>query len=1314
MHKTSHTRSRAAKGIIQRSAVGVAIAALLAGSQVALATAAAADDPVAGALTSGDPLFPNQGNGGYDALHYDVELAVDVAVSSTANAVATTTFTDATTTIEAQTTGAPLSSYAFDFQGSTSTLENATLNVNWVTVNGQPATFTRIEETTVSNATTDRHKLIVTPSTPVSGTFTTVVNYSGLPVAHTDTDGSLEGWNNTTDGATFMGQPIGSMTAYPNNNTPGDKATYTFSIDIPTKLTTSATAVSANPGLKPAAVASNGELTSRTPSADGTRTTWLWTQEEQMASELALISIGRYDVYESSIQLASGRTLPEWSFIDPAISVQNQNTTRATRAQMKSILDHLESKYGPYPGNSIGLVTDIVPSGISYALETQDRPFFPNSASRGTMIHELMHLWWGDAVSPTSWIDIWLNEGPSTYSEAMVTYESAGTTTNSTETTYYSAWNSGSSTWAVPTAGMTQASQLYGSQVYARGAWTLEALKTAIGTEAFNELGREWITRYNGTSRSSADFIDLAEEISGRELTAFMSAWLYGTTKAPWPAKFNLTLTGPTAPVAEGSTASYTLTNRNTGRVSQAGSIVEVDVSGILDKATLGTLPSDVTLSGSTLTWAVPTTAVGASTSTTFDVTVNAGTAGSTLGASARASTLGSTCVTCASSIVIGAQPVSPAVEPTITGTPTVAQTLTAVTDGWAAETSFAYQWLADGTPIIGATASTYVVDGYAVGLPVTVRVTGSKSGLSPVTLTSAPTANVSRYTQDGPVPVIVGTPKFGEPLSIDLGTGWAPGTYFTYQWAANGTSIPANAGGTGPTFVPATASQLGQAITVTVTATKFGTNNVTRTSLATAGVAAGEFVLAPTPVPTGTKRAEAPLNAGAGQWDDGTTLTYAWSISGSTVGTSVNFTPTLAQIGSELTVTVTGTKPGYPTTTRASDPITILGLAQALTPTPTIAGVAKAGEVLTATVGTWDDGVDLAYQWLADGVAIDGATATTFTLTGDQAGAQITFAVTGTKANYETVTRTSDPSAPVLGEVVVERLSGADRYSTAVEIAQGFDPGVSRVYLVTGGTFADALSASSAAAHFDGPVLLTTPNALPSVVADELTRLDPDEIVIVGGEASVSTALQTELATYAPLVRRLGGADRFATSRLVTADAFDSADTVYLSTGFTFPDALAATPAAASFDGPVLLVRGTGSELDSGSLALLEDWDVSTVKIAGASASVSLGIETQLAALYTVKRNAGADRYSTSVAINADDFTSATTAYLATGENYPDALAGGALAGFEGAPLFTVRPDCVPQAALDAIAELEVSRVVLLGGEPTLGASVASLTPCP
>ncbi len=361
-------------------------------------------DPVAGAQTAGDSLFPHQGNGGYDVSHYDIDFRVDIGVSTTNNAAATTTLSDSTTTIQASTTGAPLSSYSFDFQGTTSTLANSTFNVDAVTVNGVPATFTRIENTTTSNATTDKHKLIITPATPVEGAFTTVVTTSGRPVIHTDTDNSLEGWNNTVDGATFVNQPIGAMTLFPNNNTPRDTATYTWTVNAPTL---SGTSNFASAGGKPyqVGVVSNGELTSRTPSGDGTRTTWVWNQAKPQASELSLFSVGRYDIYTSNITLASGRTIPEWTFIDPAISVANQTTTLSSRAQLKAVLDFFETKYGPYPGNSVGLVTDNT-TGINYALETQDRPYAPNSYSRGTMYHEIMHQWWGDAVAPTDWNDI--------------------------------------------------------------------------------------------------------------------------------------------------------------------------------------------------------------------------------------------------------------------------------------------------------------------------------------------------------------------------------------------------------------------------------------------------------------------------------------------------------------------------------------------------------------------------------------------------------------------------------------------------------------------------------------------------------------------------------------------------------------------------------------------------------------------------------------------------------------------------------------------------------------------------------------------
>ena len=990
---------------------------LVAGAIVATGGAGAAfaaADPVAGGLTSGDVMFPNQGNSGYDALHYDIDLSVNVAVSATNGAVATTTFSSATTTVRAATTGAPLSSYAFDFQGSASTLAASTLNVNSVTVNGEPATFSRIENTTTSNATTDVHKLIVTPATPVDGTFTTVVKYSGIPVKHTDTDGSSEGWNATTDGATFVNQPIGAMTAFPNNNTPGDKATYTISVNAPSKLTTSATAISANPGLKDAAVASNGELISKTPSEDGSRTTWVWDQKKPMATMSTLISIGRYDVYESDITLASGRVLHEWTFIDPAISAGNQQITQTTRTQIKPIIDFFETKYGAYPGNSVGFVTDVVPNTINYALETQDRSFFPNSADLGTTIHELAHQWFGDAISPRVWNDIWISEGTATYTEQQVAYESAGSTTVDTEQYYYNLWNStGSSSgvWTTPPAKMTLASQLFGSQVYTRGAMTLEALRTSIGSVKFTQLMSEWHSRYSGTSRGTSEFIALAEEISGRSLTTFFNTWLFTAGKpAVWPSKFSLNVGAPTAPLAAGETGTFVVSSRNTGKVAQVGSVVTVDLASTLDKATIGTLPANTTLSESTLTWTVPSTAVGATSTIEIPVTLNAETAGSTLAATARATTLGSTCLDCTASLVIGASPIATTGEPTITGTTTVGETLTAVTGEWSEGTTFAYQWFLNGNAITGATKSTYTLDGTTAGLALAVKVTGTNGTSTPVIKTSASTALVAKATLVTAIPTITGTPQFGKTLTA-VTDGWTPGTFFAYQWFANGTAVTSTNGGTGPTFKPNVATQLGQTITVRVTGTKFGYTTASTTSVATSAVIGNTFSSTPTPTITGTLRALSPAGTNAvGSWEDGTTFTYVWSSNGTVISgaTALTYSPPVTMVGSSLSVTITASKPGYTSVTKTSEPVTITAAVQTLSPTPVITGTPQFGGSLSVTTGTWDTGTSLAVQWLLDGEVITGATATTISPTAEMVGHMITVTVTSTRTGYVTVSKTS------------------------------------------------------------------------------------------------------------------------------------------------------------------------------------------------------------------------------------------------------------------------------------------------------------------
>jgi len=705
----------------RRPLLTLGTAALVMGLLSSSVAPALAADPVDGARTSGDAMFPNVGNSGYDALDYDIDLAWTPDAVQTGSVVAGSIVATSTMTARA---AEPLRSFSLDFEG---------LEVDSVTVDGTPATWQRD-----SDAGAIRHKLIITPASPVSGEFRVTVAYHGVPQAHVDADGSYEGWNATTDGATMLGQPVGNMTGFPHNNTPGDKATYSISLDVPTTLSDSA-----GQGSAPAAAVSNGELLSKTPSADGTRTTWAWQQTEQMASELLIISIGRYDVIESTVTLSDGGTIPAWSFVDSTSTTANKATVTNAVDQLGPIIRNLESIYGPYPGRSAGVVVDRVPRGINYALETQDRSFFPTRIGFSTLVHELAHQWYGNNVSPTTWTDIWVAEGMATWSESFYAgSDGFGAGTPSREDRFDS-WNSTPASddeWSIAPGAQTDSASLYGYQTYERSSQFWAALRVAIGDDAFFDVIEQWQTRNAGTSTTGADLLALAEELSGRDLRAFYQDWTLDADKPAWPDQFALALTSSaTAPLERGESASYTLTAENTGLVPLASSTATLDVRGILDRASIdaATLPAGVALTGDELVWTIPATDPGRTTTTTFEVTVSDDASGGSLDVAA-ATSLGGTCTSCASTLDMQEYPVD-GQAPVITGETAVGSTLTATTPGWTDGTSFTYSWAVEGTSIPDATTSTFVIPPAAVGRTVTVTVTGGRAGYLDQTRTSAP-----------------------------------------------------------------------------------------------------------------------------------------------------------------------------------------------------------------------------------------------------------------------------------------------------------------------------------------------------------------------------------------------------------------------------------------------------------------------------------------------------------------------------------------------------------------------------------------------
>lgn len=287
-----------------------------------------------------------------------------------------------------------------------------------------------------------------------------------------------------------------------------------------------------------------------------------------------------------------------------------------------------------------------------------------------------------------------------------------------------------------------------------------------------------------------------------------------------------------------------------------------------------------------------------------------------------------------------------------------------------------------------------------------------------------------------------------------------------------------------------------------------------------------------------------------------------------------------------------------------------------------------------------------------------------------------------------------------------IVRISGVNRFVTAATLSTHTHPdGADEVFVATGGDFADALAGAAAAATVDAPVLFSPPGNLHGPVADELVRLDPQTVTVLGGPAAVSPRIMDQIAGLLDgvAVERLGGGNRFGTAVAISqATHPDGAENVFLATGGRFPDALAGAPVAASLDAPVLLA--TSDSLPETTTAELQRLQPESVTVLGGPGAISDDvlelIEETVGA--DTHRIAGNDRFGTAIAASqflTDQAETVSAAYVATGVGWADALAGAAAAGADAAPVLLTTPGQLPDAVGDELRRLSPDETVVLGG---------------
>ena len=318
----------------------------------------------------------------------------------------------------------------------------------------------------------------------------------------------------------------------------------------------------------------------------------------------------------------------------------------------------------------------------------------------------------------------------------------------------------------------------------------------------------------------------------------------------------------------------------------------------------------------------------------------------------------------------------------------------------------------------------------------------------------------------------------------------------------------------------------------------------------------------------------------------------------------------------------------------------------------------------------------------------------------------------TGTRSTAFKIYRSSPAQFPN----GMSRISGATRYETMSSLANAGNWSKGGcVILASGSNYPDALAAAALAGVKDAPILLTAPNSLSDATCSRLASLRPSRVYIIGGQAAVSVGVEQQVRQVTGCaITRLSGATRYETSARVAAEIRGFSSTVIIATGWNYADALSISPYAFTAGSPVLLCD-PASGLSSAVLAEILAGGYKQAIILGGTAAVPASVESQLraAGISSTRRLSGATRYETSAAIARYVLGSGMGfamdgLLLTTGQNFPDALAAGPLAGRRLAPLLLVDSSGNSASSFLSAYRGQVKRACIVGGSAAISTETA------